>query len=345
MAARRSGSGLVAERLWQQVRTGWPFVTLTCAVLPLLWLAIALSVRSGLFALSGPPNRSQLGAFLTFIGACLGTAATAFAALLTRAHNSRERQRLRLETVIKSLESLPPDAVRPRLAGVLSTMVLLGQERVAIRVLQPAWDKSDVDGGTATWLIGQVLTGNQSTGVADGDRVDDAALIEASVLLINRADQLADQETGRYYFPGHFLRHWGTRSELPVEVRRNLLLAMGQMLAGRDKSWWSPAGDLPKWPTIVLLECVRQEPSQTIRMSAAVLLAALSECFPGQFRNRVPADDVSTILELAAIARSRSSVPAEYFTMADRIRSDWRQPKGGQGVPGEVEVRGVAMGS
>ena len=71
----------------------------------------------------------------------------------------RERRRLRLETVLKSLDCLPRET-SARMAGVLSTMVLLGQRRIAIRVLQPAWKDENEDPGTATWLIDQVLTGS-----------------------------------------------------------------------------------------------------------------------------------------------------------------------------------------
>src|SRR5262245_4744397 len=98
MTPARSRGVRVVRQAWRRLRTGWPFVVLACAVVPLLWTAISVAVRSGLFGPSGPPpDARQLGAFLTFIGASVGTVATVFATLLTRGHNTRERQRLRLE--------------------------------------------------------------------------------------------------------------------------------------------------------------------------------------------------------------------------------------------------------
>lgn len=308
------------ERLGRQLRTGWPYVVLACAVVPLLWMAISVAVKAGLFDLSGPPNQGQIGAFLTFIGATLGTVATVFAALLTRGHNARERQRLRLETVIRSLESLPAEAEKSRMAGVLSTMVLLGQERIAMRVLLPAWDEGLVDHGTATWLIGQVLT--EGRYAADGDRVDEETRNEAAGLLVDRADQLADAETGRLHFPGYFMRRWKTRKRIPAQVKLDLLHAMGEMLASREKSWWSSTGNLPHWPTAVLLECVRKERDPRVRSTAAVLLDALQDAFPEQFRRHVR--ESAAIHARATAARRKTSVPAVHAMIADRIKVDWR---------------------
>jgi len=319
---------MTRARLWRLVRTNWPFVVLALAVLPLLWMAFSIAVRSGLFGLSEPLDSGQLGVFLTFTGASLGTAATAFAALLTQAHNAREQHRLRLETVIKSLESLPAETPKPRLAGVLSTMVLLGQERIAIRVLHPAWTAGQVDDGTATWLIGQVLKGDLSDGEKDGDRVDESALCEAAALLVTHAEQLTGEKPLLYYFPGQFQRRWKTDNYLPTEVKEHLLLAMGLMLASRDKSWWCPHGDLPQWPTAILVKCFENEDQPKIRACAAVLLAPLQDIFPKQFQNRL-GSKVGEILGAAAVARAKSSVGTDIFKAADRIKAEWQNPAEG----------------
>ncbi|WP_331982339.1 hypothetical protein [Actinophytocola sp.] len=311
------------ERLDRHLRSGWPVLVLLCAIVPLLWMAISGAIRSGLFGLSVPPNTNQVGSFLTFIGATLGAVATLCAALLTSGHNARERQRLRLETVLRSLALLPEGAKKSRLAGILSTMVLLGQERIALRVLQPAWDGGLVDDGTATWLIGQVLAGNRPRNGTDSDQVDDEARNEAAVLLVDRAGRLADLETGRYYFPGHFMRTWRTKKEVPAQAKLDLLHAMAEMLASRERDWWSPSGDLPEWPTSVLLECVRRDRDPKVKAAAAVLLDALRECFPDQFSRR--GHEVDDIQALAAAARTAAALPAVHFSLAERIKVGWRR--------------------
>jgi len=304
----------------------WPYLALlVCIILPLLWIAFSLAIRSGMFRLSGAPNSDQLKLFLAFIGGAFATAATVVAALFTREHNERERQRLRLETVIKILDSLPTET-QPRMAGLLSTMVPLGQQRIAIRVLEPAWERGDVDHGTATWLIGQVLTsyGTHAEQV-DGDRLDEAAIVEATLLLAKHADQLTDVATGAFYFPGHFLRHWRTESKLPRKAKDNLLRAIGRMLLSGGKGLWSPQGDPPEWPTVVLVECAQKEPDPVIRSSAAVLLAALNECFPNQFKKHLTRHRLESILNDATKAAERS-VDKEYLSLAGRIRKDWGSP-------------------
>ena len=308
--------------LWRRVRRtrNWPYLALLVfIVLPMLWIAYSLAVRSGMFGFSGAPSSEQVKLFLTFIGGGLATAVTLFGALFTREHNIRERRRLRLEAVLKSLESLPVQS-QARMAGVLSTMVLLGQPRIAIRVLEPAWKDGAVDHGTATWVIGQVLTGEGAYGEpSEGDCSDEAAINEAAALLANQADQLMDERM--YYFPGHFLRQWSTDRELPAEAKDSLLLAMGRMLASRDKSWWSLDGYPPAWPTAVLLECAESERVPSVRSSAAVLLAALHDCFPQRFADILPARRLESIRKQAVEAPG--SVPADYLLLADKIRADW----------------------
>lgn len=295
-----------------------PFVVLGLFVLLLLWMAGSITIRSGLLGVSGPVDPKQVGAFLTFIAAFLGTAATVFGALLTRAHNAREQQRLRLDSVIKSLESIPQGASRARLAGVLSTMALLGHHRVAIRVLNPAWKQGEVDAATATWVIGQVLVGAKPEAAKDDEGFDQTAVMEAATVLYIRAGKLTERKPGQYAFPGHFLRQWTTEHELPEEVKELLLLTIGRMLVGRDRSWWAPHGELPDWPVDVLVDCVRHERLRSVRSSAAVLLEALRHQFPKEFADFEPR-------ELAAIsARAKQGpVPVEFREFADHLRDRW----------------------
>lgn len=307
------------------LRGNWAFVMLACAVAPLLWMAIAVAIRFELFNPAGT-RELEVGAFLTFIGATLGTAATIFGALLTSGHNARERQRLRLDTVVRSLESLPEDAIKSRTAGMLSTMVLLGQERIAMRVLLPAWDENQVDPGTATWLIDQVLTGGHRS-AADGDSVTDEARNEAADLLVIHADDLAEEQTGRLHFPGSFRDEWKPRKPISKGAKLDLLEAMGEVLASRDKSWWSSSGNLPRRPTIALLQCFRTEEDPQVRGSAALLLDAIRTCFPEKFSKHVRDSDA---IHVGAVEyRAQMTVgPTVHARIADRIREKWQPPGG-----------------
>lgn len=295
-----------------------PFVVLGLFVLLVLWMAASVTVRSGLLGFSGPVDPKQVGAFLTFIAAFLGTAATVFGALLTRAHNAREQQRLRLDSVIKSLESIPPAASRARLAGVLSTMALLGHHRVAIRVLNPAWKQGEVDAATATWVIGQVLTGAKPEAAKGDEGFDLIAVKEAATVLYIRAGKLTERKPGHYAFPGHFLRQWRTEHELPEEVKEFLLLTIGRMLAGRDRSWWAPHGELPDWPVDVLMDCAEHERVRSVRSSAAVLLEAMRHQFPKEFADFSPRE-----LALVSARANEGPVLAEIREFADHIRDRW----------------------
>lgn len=294
-----------------------PRVVLVGTVLLLLWMAGSIAVRSGL--LFGDLDPKQFGLFLTFIGACLGTVATVVAALLTREHNAREHRRLRLDSVIKSLESIPPEAPRARLAGVLSTMALLGHHRVAIRVLNPAWKAGEVDAATATWVIGQVLVGAKPEAANGDEGLDRTAVMEAATLLYMRSGRLTDKKPRHCSFPGHFFTQWTTDRELPRMTKELLLLTIGKMLVARDKSWWSPDGQLPDFPVDVLADCVQNERIPAVRSSAAVLLTALRHRFPEEFTVEFRPDELATIS-----ARAKEvPVPGDLREFADEIRSRW----------------------
>lgn len=338
MIPMHSHTKRILNSVWSQVRRNWPYLALlVCIVLPLLWMAASLAVRSGLFGLSSAPKSNapsaeQIRLFLTFIGGGLATSAVVLTGLFTREHNARERQRLRLEAVIKSLESLPVGAA-PRVAGLFLTLVLLHEERMALRVLQSLWGEDirkrdlekekKVDLEAAMWLIGEVLVGESTQEHhLDGNRANRVAAInEAAALLASHAYELTDERM--FYFPGYFLRQWSTEEELPPDAKDSLLQAMARMLVSRSKDWWCPTGGLPEWPTTVWLECAEKERIRWIRSSAAVLIAALHDCFPKQLEDHLSSERLESILKQAAKAMAEHSVPSEYVSVADRIRTDW----------------------
>ncbi|EID52840.1 hypothetical protein [Saccharomonospora xinjiangensis] len=307
-----------------RLRRNWPYLALLVLVaLPLLWIAGALAARSGMFVFEGTVAPEQVQVFLTFVGGGLATAATVFGALLTREHNARERRRLRLDNVLRGLESMPEEAsVQSRVAGILSTMVLLGQERVALRVLEPAWQSGNVDAATATWCIGQIITGEGAErDYLEGDRTDPTAVNEAAVLLREHSDKLVDSHG--YYFPGHFLHEWTTKQPLPLKVKDNILRSIGTMLRCHDRRWWFPDGRIPIWPTEVLMKCVERDSSTSVQASAALLVGSLYEVNPEEFRRAYGVRRTDSML-----ARAQDEPLSEdYVDISAELRTAWSDPE------------------
>jgi hypothetical protein len=291
-------------------------------VLPLWVMATLLAIRAGMFRLSGTPSSAQTSVFLTFIGGGLATAATVLGALFTWQHNRRERHRLVMDTVIRSLDCLEGES---RVVGVLSSIILLSQPRVALRVLAPLWKMGQVDDETATWLIGKVLNPDTALmGTGDGDPIDRATVEEAAVLLREHAASLTNEGERSFSFPGYFKDKWGTEPGLPPDAKAHMLIAMGTMLASRGKDWWGCDGRCPKWPTQVLVQCARSDPDPEIKSAAAVLLTELYSHFPDDFKSSF--EDMPEILQ--SILRDGSETAAsggsgEFVSLAGDIRAKW----------------------
>lgn len=320
---RRPGPRGNLGRSWTWVSYAILFLFI---VLPLLVMAALLAIRADMFGVTGTPDSEQTRLFLTFIGGGLATAATVLGALFTWQHNNRERHRLGIQAVIESLASMSVDAP-PRVAGVLASMVLLGHPRIAIRMLAPAWEAHKVDPGTATWLIGQVLApGKAQADHLDGDRADPAAVEEAAVLLREHAGELTERRPRSFNFPGYFQHAWLTEPELPEEAKRQLLIAIGLMLASRGKDWWCPQGFPPRWPISVLAECASRDSDDDIKKAAAVLFRALYFYFPDRISasslfNRDP-HGLESILADGAKAEKDDDFQ-EFASLATQISRAW----------------------
>lgn len=315
----------------------WPYLALVvCVFLPMLWMAASLAFRADLFwpiKGVGKPGSDQVEMFKVFIGGGLATAVTLVGALLTREHNARGRRRLQLETVVKSLEFLPAESSQ-RVPAVLATMVLLGQQRIAIRILGPAWKRGAVDPQTATWLINQVLISDRTDrSQTDADRPDETAMNEASLLLWKHAADLMQSKRLDYSFPGDFQTGWafpryrldGLRgAKKRHSVKKNILMAMGTMLISRDRDWWCHGGNPPVWPTDVLLECTERDTDPSARSFAAMLFGAVYDCFPDQVTGFFFEDNrVEKALEKRKRAEKNTALPRDYFKLADGIREKW----------------------
>ena len=167
-----------------------PFAFLAIfVILPLLWIGACLTIRSGIYLPWGntsknTPDPNLIRMFLIFIGGGLATAVTLIASLLTYDHNRLERERLRersqeeerrlmLDLAIRNLE-LMSISKQAKVAGALANMVELGHTDMALRTLEPIWRTKQVDAGTATWLIDQVLEEEEKNGNKQSPAIDEA---------------------------------------------------------------------------------------------------------------------------------------------------------------------------
>lgn len=302
---------------------------LVIVVLPLLILAMLVLSKSGLVVGDAKITDAQLQVFMAFIGGGLATSATLVGVLLTYAHNRRAERRLQLETVIKSLENLPVGEAR--LAGAITTMVLLGHQGVAMRVLQPAWHKDEVDAATATWLIDRVI----SSEPRDPDAVD-----EAVTILREHADKLPEKEHRGYVnFPGAFFQRWNPT--LSEGSKQNMLWAMGEAVLNRPPDWYFSAP--PRWPIGIIADCMLEDPDETTRVCAAVLLDGFVRRFGHELKARLGGDTCATARAMATMAApadeaGKSGLNAEcgeFLSMAERIKV-WGLPADAMKQDGEA---------
>lgn len=330
-----------ATLFWKWLTHNWPYLALiACVFIPMLWFAASLASRTGLLWSTHTPTPQQLQTFQIFIAGGLATAVTLVGALLTREHNGRERRRLQLETVVKSVEFLPAES-QQRVSAVLSTMVLLGQQRIAVRILGPAWRDGLIDHQTATWIVNQVLISDRTDrSQIDSDRPDETAMNEASALLRKHAPGLADDQHPRSFsFPGDFATEWAFPRYRLDRLRKrkkrhfakdNVLQAMGRVVTSQSRSWWCPDGFPPAWPTEIFLECAESDSDPTIRCAAAILFGALYDCAPDNYGNyfrKKFGDDgdrrVRHVLQQGEAAKEGGTAPQEYVGMAERITEEW----------------------
>jgi hypothetical protein len=319
-------------RIWRYLCHNWPYLVLFFFIaVPLWWIAAILMIRSNLYSpFGGPPTSQQLTTFLTFIGGGLATAATLYGALLTSAHNKRERRRLQLEAVLDSLKSLPEGNAKTRVSGVFPAMVLLGQQRVALRVLDLAVENDLLSMDAATWVIDQLLNPGYALDREYGDQVDKYAADEAASLLYKYAEKgrLTQESPPDIWFPS-YLFSGGWNRTLSLYSRDFTLRATACTLLSRQWRWWnrSTDGELPNFPTETWIECAKHDFDPTVRSSAALLLDALAFRFPrkpgaGMPRNNLALRDSMESI-IAKRRREFAHVPPVYHQLAKKIRNEW----------------------
>ena len=317
----RAGTRRTAPSRWgpesspavRGLRQNWPYLALLVLIVaPLLWIAAALAVRSGMASFTGPtPSSQQLTALMTFIGGGFATSAALVATLFTRDHNKREQKRLRLETVAKSLETLPPNSPA-RISGYTTALMRLGEPEIALRVLDSAWRAHALDSATATWVIDNVLFST--------DHLPAAAVRESVGILMAHVKDLTDPAVkGLIFFPEHYLHRWKSDLEPPPAARESILRIMAEMLLSQEPDWWLVDGDPPAWPTEIFASCVQHETDERIRACAAVLLDALICTFPKSLDERL--DSAMRARVADAASQAGVTVPPVFFALAQQIEA------------------------
>lgn len=307
--------------------TGYAFLATIAAVM--VWMAVVLALHAGLFGFSvgSSPSGRELTAFATFIGGGLATAATLFGALLTSDHNARERRRLAVTSLLEAIPAGTPQ----RLAGTLSTTILIGQPRIGLRILEPAWEAGEVDNGTATWIIDEILGDGalKRPYHMDGESADDTTLIEAAALLVLHAQDLTNAaRRGEYAFPGHFMDSWDVSRDVPVLAKEFVLQAMAEVLLSQDREWWCEDDGMQDFPLQTWLDCaLRPDEDESVRSAAAALFSALRSCFP-QARQKHYDDAHPRAKRIARDFREyEAKADGECFELAKRIAGGWgRRP-------------------
>lgn len=299
------------------IRARWPYLALLVLIdLPLLLMAAFMAVRVGMFDQSEDGlSTDQLQVFMVFIGGALATSATVIGALLTDGHNRREERRLALDTVTRTLQYLP-QGQKESVAGALATMVLLGEQSIAMRVLLPAWDRGLVDDATATWLVGQVLLGANK---------DESAAREAAAILVLQADHLTDPDRpGSWSFPSCVDR-WDPT--WPVGAQRDLLRAMAKVVLSREPTWWSTRP--PAWFVSDLGECLRSATDDSVKDCAALLLAPLLDTWPAQVHRSIGAGLVGEVhARVRRVAADPEVRGSKFGRLSENLRI-WAEGEGG----------------
>lgn len=290
-----------------------PFAFLAIfVILPLLWIGLCLTIRSGIYLPWGntsknTPDPNLMRMFLIFIGGGLATAVTLIASLLTYDHNRLERERLRehsqeeerrlmLDLAIRDLELMSINK-QAKIAGALANMVELGHTDMALRTLEPIWHTKQVDAGTATWLIDQVLEKEEKNG-----NKQSPAINEAITLLKVHAASLTDSKRHMWGWPPH-LYHWDP--ELSEYAKREILMAATLLITSQSKSWWQFGEHNDLRAPVRLLSEATADKDIHISAAASNILDSLAACCPEAvpLRNHLAADSSDVPTWAAAMSR------------------------------------------
>jgi hypothetical protein len=261
--AARTPATPEASFRWHRVA----FVIVAIGSAAVLAVFVAITVRLGVEAITGPPpSADAVKALWAFAGAAAAAAVTLTGLFFTRTQAARSEQRLALDTAVKGLQLLAQDGptYSPRgvVAGALATLVHLEHPVIAMRSLAACWADDAVDTPTATWLISEVL-----------DAPHAQAHLEAAALLDAHAHQFAGIAPGSFSWPAAIEFRWMPEIA-PLPARLLVLRAVLTTLVSRPRSWWREGGR-EGWAVALLHHAVLTDPDDTIKAHAAFCVQSL----------------------------------------------------------------------
>jgi hypothetical protein len=177
------------------------WAVLVLIALPLYAIAVALVIRSHVFAFGrGPLSSEDVRALWALVASGITASLTFTGLLFTRSHNRRTlalqieaERRLVLETVVKGLDLVAPTeeyAPKAKIAGALAALVHLYHPVIAMRTLGAAWGDGVVDSASAVWLINEVL-----------EQGSKQSQLEAATLLDIHSTELCAPVPGSFSWP------------------------------------------------------------------------------------------------------------------------------------------------
>jgi hypothetical protein len=254
------------------------WTVLILIVLPLYALAVALVIRSHVFAFGhGTLSAGDVRQLWAFLASGVTASVALVGLLFTRSHNQRtlalqreaEKQtlalqreaekRLVLETVVKGLDLVAPTgtyAPSAKIAGALAALVHLDHPVIAMRTLGAAWGDGVVDNASAVWLINEVF----------GSRSEQSQL-EAAILLDIHAPDLCADAPGNLSWPMSIEFEWP--SDMRLDTRLHVFRAVLRTLTSKPLDWWSKGGRAG-WALSLLDEVIRKDPDGDVQGEAAV---------------------------------------------------------------------------
>jgi hypothetical protein len=248
------------------------WTVLTLIVLPFYAIAIALVIRSKVFAFGRASlSTGDVQALWAFVASGMTASLTLVGLLFTRSHNRRTlalqieaERRLVLETVVKGLDLVAPtEAYAPsaKIAGALAALVHLDHPVIAMRTLGAAWGDGVVDSASAAWLINEVF-----------EQGSEQSRLEAAILLDIHASELCADEPGNFSWPTSIEFQWPY--DMQLNTRLHVFRAILKTLTSRPFDWWSSGGRVG-WALSLLDEMVQHDTEEDVRWEAAVAVRVI----------------------------------------------------------------------
>jgi hypothetical protein len=300
-----------------------------------LAVGVSVALRSHLFDWNAPIGSKELTALWSFVGAGIGAAVALLVAVFTWSYNNRTNElakeaesrqraaeeRMRHEAVAGFLSVLTTDAGHPagpaQTVGTVHALKGLGHSSLALAIVETTVQRKDLDGHAAARLISLFL-----------DESSEDEKKTAAGLLRDVAGDLADTLPRTFEWPDAVYRSW--RQDLPSDARIDIIVALGTLLASRNRSWWE--GGL-SWAVHLLLDALSSDPDSNLRGGAAELLKVILESFNDSGTSLRHTGRVVTVREGLNSIRVHSDkcgiAYVDISEVTEKVRAKWNPIKAG----------------